>query len=653
MRVSTPVTKVPGKRFGSMVTINISVRQRALAIISIWFVAISWLTAQEQPRFDPPADSKVVNVKDFGAIGDGKTDDTAAIRAAIEANIDKNRYAAPAFYYFPPGTYVLSGPVEGRAADRKGWSAGWRSGVILIGQSRESVILRLKDSTEGYADVANPRYVIATGSEDDTPNESGRGNRAFRNSVINMTIDLGRGNPGAVGIDYMANNRGVIENVLIKGGKDSGWCGVRMDRDWPGPALIKGLEVQGCDWGVRMDNHWEFSMTFEDLTLRDQRVGGFYVKNNAAFIRHLTSVNTVPAIIAKDDNNSMVVVLDANITNPGGGNAPGLALQGLAYVRNLTCTGYAVAIDDLTERNQDVAGDAKKTVKINEYRSGPVVSTSGDQPVALNLPVEETPLYWPKSAAEWMNGTDDLQAAVDSGKPVVYLPAGGYTFEKTLIIRGGKLRKLVGMQSAIGFPKEKSRVAIRFEGDAKSSVILEHLWIDGLVEHVGAGTLTLRHCDLNSEPVGLIASGPGKTFIEDVIGRWTIGAGHRLWARQTNAEFGEVPLLNINGGTAWILGFKTEGNNVCLHMNGGSAELLGGLFYTFNFDGRPAIEVDSGNFSGSWVYSRNRRNLPVRERQDGGEWTDCITGFDRGVGLFSTKQATKQATQPAADQSKP
>jgi len=42
------------------------------------------------------------------------------------------------------------------------------------------------------------------------------------------------------------------------------------------------------------------------------------------------------------------------------------------------------------------------------------------------------------------------------------------------------------------------------------------------------------------------------------------------------------------------------------------------------------------------VYSRNRRNLAVRERQDGFAWKECITGFDRGVALFSTKQASEQ-----------
>lgn len=43
-----------------------------------------------------------INVKSYGAVGDGVTDDTDAINAAIQA-------AANAVLYFPPGTYSISG----------------------------------------------------------------------------------------------------------------------------------------------------------------------------------------------------------------------------------------------------------------------------------------------------------------------------------------------------------------------------------------------------------------------------------------------------------------------------------------------------------------------------------------------------------------
>jgi glucan 1,3-beta-glucosidase len=57
------------------------------------------------------------NVKTFGAIGDGKTDDTAAINAAITAGSRCGKgcdssTVTPALIYFPPGTYSISAPLN-------------------------------------------------------------------------------------------------------------------------------------------------------------------------------------------------------------------------------------------------------------------------------------------------------------------------------------------------------------------------------------------------------------------------------------------------------------------------------------------------------------------------------------------------------------
>ena len=46
-----------------------------------------------------------VSVKDFGAAGDGTTDDTAAIQAAVDANLQS-------VIYFPEGTYKITSPIQ-------------------------------------------------------------------------------------------------------------------------------------------------------------------------------------------------------------------------------------------------------------------------------------------------------------------------------------------------------------------------------------------------------------------------------------------------------------------------------------------------------------------------------------------------------------
>ena len=51
------------------------------------------------------------SVKDYGAKGDGVTDDTKAIQSAINDNRGTTLQKRPATVYFPPGSYVVSATI--------------------------------------------------------------------------------------------------------------------------------------------------------------------------------------------------------------------------------------------------------------------------------------------------------------------------------------------------------------------------------------------------------------------------------------------------------------------------------------------------------------------------------------------------------------
>lgn len=80
-------------------------------------------------------ESRVPDVKSFGAVGDGVTDDTAAIQAALDACLSTTGGGL----YFPDGTYLIS------SALTIGLKAGWK----IYGESRLGVII--KQNTDNTA----------------------------------------------------------------------------------------------------------------------------------------------------------------------------------------------------------------------------------------------------------------------------------------------------------------------------------------------------------------------------------------------------------------------------------------------------------------------------------------------------------------------
>lgn len=74
----------------------------------------------------PPDLSHALDVRAFGAAGDGSTDDAGAIQAACNAAAS---YSPKRTVYFPAGVYLIGSPIN-------------LSGASLQGESRDSVILR-------------------------------------------------------------------------------------------------------------------------------------------------------------------------------------------------------------------------------------------------------------------------------------------------------------------------------------------------------------------------------------------------------------------------------------------------------------------------------------------------------------------------------
>ena len=158
-------------------------------------VALSSLPAQLPPAIPPlPPTADWVNVHKLGVVGDGTTDDTAAIQKAIDTN---------RVLYFPSGHYRVSDTLT------------LKLDTVLIGLHPTLTQFDLEDSTPGFQGVGAPRAVISA-----PPSDS---NVAGANMISGFGVYTGGINPRAVGVLWQAGAGSLIDDIRFLGGHGTGF----------------------------------------------------------------------------------------------------------------------------------------------------------------------------------------------------------------------------------------------------------------------------------------------------------------------------------------------------------------------------------------------------------------------------------------------
>ena len=112
-----------------------------------------------------PTKPPMLSVKDFGATGDGETDDTNAVQAAIDAlcmhdaqhdnscRITGNHVAASAIVIFPPGTYIISRTLNTSGLGNFWMGSGsgmWSSPKLVWNGPINGTLLAVQDFHSGF-----------------------------------------------------------------------------------------------------------------------------------------------------------------------------------------------------------------------------------------------------------------------------------------------------------------------------------------------------------------------------------------------------------------------------------------------------------------------------------------------------------------------
>jgi hypothetical protein len=584
-------------------------------ILAIILAAVS-LASGENMVF--PEDAGLVDVTKppYELKGDGKTDNTAALRKAFADFRGLNRTL-----YFPNGTYLFSGRIN-VSGEKPSQPHSMDRFLNIQGQSEAGVVLKLKDNSPGYDDPAKPKTFISLYEGKSTGD-------VMHSYVRNITVDVGKGNPGAAALRYMTNNSGAMYDVTIRSSdpKKTGAIGLDLRQSQNGPGLIKRVTVEGFDYGVQTAN--TFSLVFEHITLRDQRKAAFNAGNSRLTIRGLKTRGAVPALVGS--KHTHLTLVEADLAAKDSAGAAIVFRNKKLFLRDIKQTGYAHTVQ--AADGTFVDGD------VEEWYDGKGQSLFGAKPRTLRLPIKETPdVPWEEDLSKWVKvapGRDKLQDAVDevakAGKTTIYFAKlgpgkGEGKYHVTRPVRVyGSVSRIIGLENFLDVADphgafKSGEAVFTFEDLTSDAVVVERFFSLGgwkgpphahLFENKTDRPIILK----NFAKRGLLKKPqPGKVwFLEDVVSHLRVGRGEKVWARQLNPESPRRNMVEVDGGQLWVLGMKTEGRAThIVATNGAKVELLGGVSYQSwgkqPLD--PPMFIVTGGAQASFTFGFYHWNLP-------------------------------------------
>jgi len=135
-----------------------------------------------------PPSSEWWNVQQAGAKGDGKTDDTEALRQAIQEH---------RILFLPAGRYLVSDTLE------------LKPDTVIIGLHPTQTQIDLAEGAPAFSNVGPPRALISTP-------------RGSRNILSGFGVSTGGINPRAVAILWRGSEASMINDVRVLGGHGFG-----------------------------------------------------------------------------------------------------------------------------------------------------------------------------------------------------------------------------------------------------------------------------------------------------------------------------------------------------------------------------------------------------------------------------------------------
>ncbi|MCJ1457090.1 hypothetical protein MMC28_007456 [Mycoblastus sanguinarius] len=409
------------------------------------------------------------NVQSYGATGDGTTDDTAAINAAIS---DGNRCGqgcdsstvTPALVYFPPGTYLVSAPIvqyyytqlvgDALTIPTIKASAGFTGIAVIDSDPYVNGVNWYTNQNNFYRQIRN--FVIDLTS---MPSTSGAGIHwqvAQATSLENIVFEMIQGGTGnkQEGIFMDNGSGGWMADLTFNGGNYGMFlgnqqfttrnitfnnCNTAIFMNWNWLWNLKSLSINNCGIGVDMSND-PTNQTVGSVIVQDSK----FVGTPKGIVTSYSATANVPAtggtlVIDNCDftGSTAAVVSDTGSTILAGGSVIASWAQGNAYTTgdDGTASGSTCASAAATASSSKVQGTLAAAAKPGSLLSGSNVYERS-KPQYQDVPASS--FVSVKSAGAKGDGvTDDtaaIQAAMNSvtSGQVLYFDHGAYVITSTV-----------------------------------------------------------------------------------------------------------------------------------------------------------------------------------------------------------------------------
>ncbi|CAN8097707.1 unnamed protein product [Discula destructiva] len=473
------------------------------------------------------------NVKDYGAVGDGVTDDTAAINNAIKAGGNRcyegceSTTTTPAVVYFPSGTYLISSSIIPYYF------------TMLIGDANDKPILKASAGFSGFGLIDGNPYT----SQD----LNWVAVNTFYKQIRNFVIDTTGVAPttACTGIHWPVSQATSIQNVVFNMPTTAGVVHVGLFIESGSGGFMTDLTFTGGSYGAQFGNQ---QYTMRNLVFNSPGVAAIQMLWDWDWTFMGLTVNNAPIAVDMSAGGSSnqqvgsVIIIDSTFNNVNVGvktaydAGSAATTNGSLVLENVVLSNTPVAVQN--DAGTVLAGGSTTIAAFAQGHAytlstgptdifGPV--TANTRPSALlgsgsNYYTRSKPQYEALSASDFVsvrsagavgNGaTDDtaaIQAAINSatsaGK-VVFIDHGLYLLTSTISIPAGA--KIVGesypvlMASGAAFAdinNPKVLLQVGTEGEA-GSVELSDFVVSGQGATAGATLIEYNLVSPSGTPSG-------------------------------------------------------------------------------------------------------------------------------------------------------